>query len=98
MSRLARRPLVDHRETAARLRAEPGTWLPVGEYRHGSGAQGMAGFIRNASGSSGGWYQPAGSFETRTELTENGVRLEARYVGTAAGCTARGSETGGVRE
>jgi hypothetical protein len=83
MSRLARRGRVDHAQAAAAMRARPGVWLPVGEYRSSTGADGIAWMIRAApaNSQSGRLYAPAGSFETRTELTETGTRVVACYIG-----------------
>lgn len=86
MSRPARRSNVNHRETASQLRAQPNTWLPVGEYRTTNSAAGICRDIRTGiqrhieRGPSP--YSPGGAFEARTELTEFGVRIYARYVGT----------------
>ncbi|MCX4885931.1 hypothetical protein [Streptomyces sp. NBC_00847] len=83
MSRLARRPRTDHAQTAAALRAKPGVWLPVGEYRARTTADSIAWMIQAArdNSQSGFQYAPAGSFEARTELTDTGTRVLARYVG-----------------
>lgn len=85
MSRLARRARVNHAQASATLRAEPGVWLPVGEYRASTSAYGIALMIRTASrsGSSGLAYAPGGSFEARTELTDTGTQVVARYIGPA---------------
>ena len=47
MSRLARRPRVDHQKTAQALRSKPGVWLVVGDYRSNIGADSMAKTIRS---------------------------------------------------
>ena len=85
MSRLARRARVDHAQAAAAIRAQPGAWLPVGEYRSTTSADGTAWMIRAApaNSQSGRLYAPAGSFETRTEPAETGTRVLARYTGPA---------------
>ncbi|MGW2209958.1 hypothetical protein [Streptomyces sp. NPDC001781] len=82
-----RRRQIDHRQIAAALRAQPGMWLPVGEYRSSESAKAAARTIRTAyqnpnSGRGSSSYAPAGSFEARTELTEDGTRVVARFVGT----------------
>ncbi|MFD5709548.1 hypothetical protein ACFWHW_03985 [Streptomyces pharetrae] len=85
MSRLARRPRADHKTVAAEARRQPGTWIVVNDYRSSTAADGIAYDIR--SGYSHGTrsgpspYHPAGAFEARTELVEDGVRVYARYVG-----------------
>jgi len=82
MSRLTRRPRVNHAKAAATLRAKPGEWLPIGEYRSRTSADGIAWMIRAAPDhESGLCYAPAGSFEARTELTDDGTRVIARYIG-----------------
>jgi len=82
MSRLARRPQTDHAKAAAQLRAQPGVWMPVAEYRSRTSADGISWMIRAAPGhQSGACYAPAGSFESYTEPTDNGTRVVARYVG-----------------
>ncbi|MFD5491531.1 hypothetical protein ACFWH4_00980 [Streptomyces sp. NPDC127091] len=74
---------IDHRDAAARLRAQPGVWLPVGEYRTQGTANAAAKAIRTGRWPNG---NPApytvGEFEPRTELTEFGVRVLARHLGT----------------
>lgn len=85
MSRLARRTRTNHAETAAALRAQPGMWLPVGEYRANTTADSIAWMIRTARAcESGRRYAPAGSFESRTEMTADGTRVMARYIGTTS--------------
>lgn len=85
MSRLARRAHVDHAKTAANLRAKPGHWLPIGEYRSTSSATGIALMIRTAPDTcnSSVFYAPAGAFEARMELTDTGTQVLARYIGLA---------------
>ncbi|WP_460071134.1 hypothetical protein [Streptomyces sp. YKOK-I1] len=81
---MSRHTRVDHAETAAALREQPGVWLPVAEYRNSLTANTVDRIIRTASGGkphTGRPYEPAGSFETRTQLTDDGTLLEARYVG-----------------
>ena len=68
---------VSHAAVAAELRLTPGVWGLVGDYSSTS-APGMASHVQTAFLSA---YAPAGSFEARTELTEDGIRVEARYVG-----------------
>jgi hypothetical protein len=68
-----------HAEVADRLRAQPGVWLPVGEWRNSLTAKSTASRIRSAYRAP--MYEPAGAFEARTVLTEMGSLVEARYVG-----------------
>ena len=85
MSRPSKRTTVDHAKVAARLRAHPRMWLPVGEYRSTQSADGMARKIREGqpigSTADTSHYQPAGAFEVRIDLTEFGALVVARYVG-----------------
>lgn len=83
-----KRPRVNHVATAARLRANPGVWLPVGEYRSAVSADSTARQIRNGydhhPGRPPSPYVPSGAFESRMEQTEFGVQITARYVGEEA--------------
>jgi hypothetical protein len=80
----------DHRRIAAELRARPGVWATVGVYRSLATARNVRTQVRCASGSYSA-YNPAGAFETRTELVSEGTRVEARYVGAPA--SAQRAET-----
>lgn len=73
---------VDHRSVVTQLRARPGVWLPVGEYRSQGSAVVAVKAIRTGRWSNTGPspYTP-GEFEPRTEMTEFGVRVLARYTG-----------------
>ncbi|MFD8806258.1 hypothetical protein [Streptomyces sp. NPDC059597] len=85
MKRLTFRPQIDHRQVSAALRAQPGHWLPVGEYRSTEGANTTARLIRTAyqnPNRARSSYTPAGAYEARVERTEFGARVEARFVGT----------------
>ncbi|NUQ95334.1 MAG: hypothetical protein HOY79_01790 [Streptomyces sp.] len=87
MSRLPRRPRVNHTDAANRLRAQPGVWLVVGDYRSSLVADNLARRIRSGyplgSRVYGTPYQPAGAYETWTEPVEDGTRVHARYIGGA---------------
>lgn len=88
MSRRMKRPMTDHTKTAARLRSHPRMWMPVGEYNSTQSAEGMAHMIRTGQAKQGtSPYAPAGTFETRVELTEFGAELLAQYVGSAGGAS-----------
>lgn len=84
VGRPLRRSWVNHSLIADRLRAHARTWIPVNEYRTRASADSTAKGIRT-----GRWSRnqespyKAGEFEARTELTEFGVRVVARYVGRA---------------
>ncbi|MFF0139737.1 hypothetical protein ACFYRN_25195 [Streptomyces sp. NPDC005227] len=75
MSRPARRPRVDHQVAAQQAREMPGQWVLVGTYPSTASATGAASQVRTARIAA---YQPAGAFDARTELTENGTDLHAR--------------------
>jgi hypothetical protein len=75
---------VNHARTAANLRANPGQWMPIGEYRNRLSADGIAAMIRTGQWTSGKWYQPAGAYEAHTRLTDDGTLVEARYTGNPA--------------
>lgn len=84
MTRPVRRTHVDHHATAEHLRTHPQTWLSVGTYRSAASAKGIAndiitGTMRGGRGPSA--YTPPGAYEARTELTEDEVRVIARYIG-----------------
>lgn len=85
MTRLARRPRADHQRTATEAKAQPGVWLPVTDYRSTHAAADVGRRIRTGYpiglAPYGTPYLPAGAFETRTELVEDGTRLYTRYVG-----------------
>ncbi|CAM5591964.1 hypothetical protein [Streptomyces purpurascens] len=85
MSRLARRPRADHKHTAEEARHRPGTWVTVGEYRNATSARDVANRIRSGcplgTPAYGTPYEPAGAFESRTRLTEDGTLLEVRFTG-----------------
>jgi hypothetical protein len=81
-ARLGRR--VNHAAAVAALKAQPGVWLPVGEYRNRLSADDIARRIRLGypfgSHSYGTPYTPTGAYETRTRLTDDGTLVEARYT------------------
>ncbi|MGW0626497.1 hypothetical protein [Streptomyces sp. NPDC002758] len=86
MARLAKRPLIDHKQAAANCRRQPGTWKVIGEYRSSTSADGTAYAIRAAyqhTAHLASPYAPAGAFEARTVLTQEGVNVIARYVGVS---------------
>lgn len=84
MSRRAKQPRVDHKAVGEALRANPGVWMKVGEYRNANSADDAVRYIRygriNRPRAISRWYQPAGQYETRTSLTEGGTLVEARYL------------------
>lgn len=60
-----------HARVAAQLRARPGEWACIGEYKSQSGAASIASGIRRATPSA---YSPAGAFEATTRGRELWVR------------------------
>lgn len=78
---MSRHTRVDHARVAACLRALPGQWQLVGEYKNSSTATNTTSMIRRAGQPSGRHYQPAGAYEARMVLTDDGTRIEARYCG-----------------
>jgi hypothetical protein len=98
-----RRTNINHFKVAAACRARAGEWQPVGEYNSTQSALGMLRDIRTASArasSQRSAYAPAGAFEGRYSLTEFGVRVEARFIGSsddAAWGEALAGLTGGAR-
>lgn len=85
MSRLPRRPAIDHAAVAARARQQPRIWHRAGEYRSSFTAKGIAYEVRNGPSAHGratsAHYSPPGAFEAWTRLTEYGCELLVRYVG-----------------
>lgn len=77
MSRPAPRPRVDHQHAAQQARDLPGQWVLVGTYPSTASAVGAASHVRSGRIAA---YQPAGSFEARTELTDDGTDLHARLL------------------
>lgn len=80
LSRSALRARPNHDAVAAEARLAPGTWVLAGLYPSTSSAAGVA---RNVEKGRMVHYQPAGSFEARRELTQDGVNIYVRYTGPA---------------
>ena len=59
----------------------PGQWVLAGSYNSTQSANGAAHLIRTANADRMPPYRPAGAFQTRTELTDDGADLYVRYVG-----------------
>ncbi|MFC8435182.1 hypothetical protein [Streptomyces sp. NPDC057253] len=77
-----KRKNVDHVMVASLCRANPGAWQEVGEYSSGESAASIVRAIQQGRGLRVFVaYSPAGAFEARRELTDNGARVEARFVG-----------------
>lgn len=71
---------VSHKQVAARCRQKPGEWQTVGEYATDMSAGSIVSAITKG-GSNVVAYGPAGAFEARSEQTEAGTAVYARYVG-----------------
>jgi hypothetical protein len=95
MSRPAQPPRADHQRTADEARRRPGTWVTVSEYRNPVTVRNIAQRIRTGYPIGGTAdrrpYAPAGHFETRTTLTEDGTLLETRYTGAPAASPGEGA-------
>lgn len=79
-SRSPLRARVDHDAVAAAARLAPGAWVLAGLYPSSTSAAGVS---RNVTKGRMAHYQPAGSFEARRELVQDGVKLFVRYTGPA---------------
>lgn len=78
-----RSPQADHTAVVEQLRAQRGVWLPVKEYRTRATAEVVVTAIHTGRwvGKGASPYTP-GDFEARTEMTEFGFRVDARFLGT----------------
>jgi hypothetical protein len=85
VSRPKGRQRPDHQHVADQTRQMPDQWVFAGTYNSSSSAGHAAGVVRNPSDTSLRFYCPAGAFQARTELTDDGADLYVRYV---AGLTA----------
>jgi hypothetical protein len=79
MSGLEGRTRADHRHAAATARQLPGTWVLAATYGSSQSATSAAWHVRTGNARMPA-YQPAGAFESRTELTQDGADLYVRYV------------------
>lgn len=82
MPRWKKRPHAAHALRADDCRRHPGTWIEVGIYNSRQSAQSTARHIRLADDLP--QYTPAGAFETRIALVDDGTALYARYSGGPA--------------
>ncbi len=69
----------DHRLAADQARQMPGQWVLAATYNSGYSAKSAARAIRRGTELLR-FYGPAGDFEARTELTQDGADLYVRYV------------------
>jgi hypothetical protein len=79
VSRPKARGRVDHQHAADQARQMPGQWVLAGTYGSSASAQSAALQVRN--GEKAPAYRPAGAFEARTKITQDGADLWVRYVG-----------------
>jgi hypothetical protein len=75
-----KRQTILHAIVARDLRQQPGVWMPVGTWPTRGGAAATDRRIRCGYQV----YRPAGSFEARIAVSEDGFRVDARYVGDRA--------------
>ncbi|MCQ9178712.1 hypothetical protein KMT30_06640 [Streptomyces sp. IBSBF 2953] len=78
MSRPGARARADHQHAADQARQMPGRWVLAGTY--GSRASAEAAAIQVRTGRRTPAYLPAGSFQARTEVTQDGADLWVRYA------------------
>lgn len=69
--------IADHRQVAARAKAQPGQWQRVGLYRSAAAAQAMATHVRAGRFTA---YAPAGHFHAYQSVGRQGRGLWVRYV------------------
>jgi hypothetical protein len=82
VSHWKKRPIANHAMRADDCRRHPGMWIEVGIYNSRQSAESTARHIRTAERLR--YYTPAGAYETRTELVDDGTALYARYTGAAS--------------
>jgi hypothetical protein len=80
MPRRAKKPFTDHAKTAAWMRANPLTWVQVGIYNSKQSATAVMRRIRTGEGFPS--YLPAGAYEAARRMVEEGIAVDARYIGT----------------
>lgn len=78
MSRPKSRARVDHQHAADQARQMPGQWVLAGTYGSRASAQAAGNQVR--TGDRAPAYPPAGSFEARTRVTQDGADLWVRYA------------------
>ncbi|MFD1656944.1 hypothetical protein ACFSL4_01515 [Streptomyces caeni] len=79
MSRLKARPRPDHQHAAQQARQMPGQWVLAGTYQ--SRASAVAAAFQVRTGERVPAYRPAGTYEGRPEVTQDGADLWVRYLG-----------------
>jgi len=83
VSRPSTWPRNDHRASAAQARKNTGLWIFAGSYNSTMSARGAQREVSVAERFPS--YRPAGTFEARVELTQDGANLFVRHLGTGAG-------------
>ncbi|WP_432169118.1 hypothetical protein [Streptomyces sp. 1222.5] len=78
MSGHSTRTLTDHQAAARQARQLPGQWVLAGLYS--SRASAVSAALQVRTGERIPAYLPAGSFEARTEVTQDGADLWVRYI------------------
>lgn len=86
MSRLAARPRADHQHAASMARQMPGQWVLAGTYGSSLSAASAAREVRTGQRTPA--YRPAGTYQARTEVTQDGVDLWIRFRVPSEGATA----------
>lgn len=81
MSRPTFRPRADHQHAADQARQMPGQWVLAGTY--GSRASAQAAAVQVRTGRRAAAYLPAGTYQARTEVTQDGADLWVRYAAPA---------------
>lgn len=80
MARWKKRSVANHMERAAECRRHPSVWVEIGSYNCSQSAKSTARFIRTADERTP-QYRPAGAYQTRVRLTDDGAVVFARYTG-----------------
>jgi hypothetical protein len=80
VSRHRSRRRADHQHAAEQARQMPGQWVLAGSY--GSSASAVSAALQVRTGDRVPAYRPAGAFEARHEVTQDGVDLWVRYLPT----------------
>ncbi|MFJ9114433.1 hypothetical protein ACIRJO_02670 [Streptomyces sp. NPDC102394] len=93
---LKARPRADHQHAADQARQMPGQWVLAGTYSSGASAQHAVRQVR--TGERMPAYRPAGSFQARTELTQDGADLWVCYVADPRAADVRESIASGLTE
>ncbi|WP_416976659.1 hypothetical protein [Streptomyces sp. T028] len=96
MTRPTGTPRPDHQHAAGQARQMPGQWVLAGTYASSASAKDTANQVR--TGARIPAYLPAGSFEGRMELTDDGTDLYVRYVDDQAVRDFRESIASGLTE